>query len=121
AAGRMLGLSSIGAIRNDGATEVCGSGPIGGQLNLRLPARLAANSRRGYRYALSQGVSASRLYLLPNVIDSERFTPAAVAPRGPVTLLTVGRLVQQKRLDRFVLILSRLRQKLNLEIKGLIV
>jgi glycosyltransferase involved in cell wall biosynthesis len=120
-AGRILGLTSIGGIRNDGATEVRGSGRIGGQLNLRLPRMLAANSRRGYCYAISQGIPASRLYFLPNVIDTERFTPAVVASRTPVTLLTVGRLVPQKRLDRFLLILSRLRRDLNLKVTGLIV
>jgi glycosyltransferase involved in cell wall biosynthesis len=119
--GKILGIGSIGAIRNDGVTEVLQSGRIGGQLNLRLPATLAANSRRGVRYAVGQGVSSKHLFFLPNVIDTQRFSPVNHPAQSPFTLLAVGRLVEQKRLDRFLLVLSRLRQQLRLDVKGLIV
>jgi len=120
-AGKILGINSIGAIRNDGVTEILQSGRIGGQLNLRLTRMLAANSRAGFRYAADQGVPSKRLYFLPNVIDTQRFIPANHPVESPFTLLAVGRLVEQKRLDRFLLVLSRLRHELALDVKGLIV
>ena len=119
--GRMLGLRSIGAIRNDGVTEVQQCWRIGGPMNLRLPGLLAANSQRGLRYALRQGISAKCLYFLPNVIDTERFTPPDDPAPSPLTLLAVGRVVEQKRLDRFLTVLSRLRGERDLKVKGLIV
>src|SRR5690349_9025193 len=42
-AARILQLNGIGAMRSDGASEVNGSGPVGGWMSLHLPATLAAN------------------------------------------------------------------------------
>jgi glycosyltransferase involved in cell wall biosynthesis len=102
-------------------TEILQSGRVGGQLNLRLPGMLAANSRAGLRCAVDHGVPSKRLYFLPNVIDTQRFNPADHPVKSPFTLLAVGRLVEQKRLDRFLLVLNRLRHELALDVKGLIV
>src|SRR5204863_3165480 len=73
------------------------------------------------------------------VIDTERFGPArfttslrklSPSPIGweragvresPLTLLAVGRLVKQKRLDRFLSVLNRLRKDYNLNVRGWIV
>lgn len=121
AATRMLGLKGIGAIRNDGISEVRANGPLWGKLSLRLPSLLAANSRAGLRHANEMGVPASKLHFLPNVVDTEHFKPVQRAQILPVTLVAAGRLVEQKRLDRFINLISALRRTDNLEVKGIIV
>src|SRR6185503_10886816 len=78
-----LGLSGIGAMRNDGNSEVRDSGTLG-WLNLHAPRMLAANSRIAIRYALDHGVPASRLYFLPNVVDTDWFKPSGVPCREPL-------------------------------------
>ena len=120
-AASLLGASAIGAMRSDGLTDVLESGRAGGWLNLHLPGMLAANSRRAIRYATSRGIAPSRLYFLPNVVDTEHFKPAESNAQDPLTLLTVGRLVKEKRLDRFLSILARLRIDFHLDVRGLIV
>jgi glycosyltransferase involved in cell wall biosynthesis len=115
---RLLRVKSIGAMRNDGRSEVAGSGASGGWLNLHLPQTLAANSQTAIEYAVSRGVPASRLYFLPNVVDTERFKPANHSDNAPLILIAVGRLVKQKRLDRFICLISRLRREFNLDAEG---
>lgn len=114
-------VASIGALRNDGRSEVAGCGRLGGRLNLRLPRLLAGNSQSAIGYAILRGVPASRLYFLPNVVDTGRFRPATMGVEAPPTLLAVGRLVRQKRLDRFIALLARLRREFHLNVRGLIV
>lgn len=118
---RMLRVSGIGAMRNNGRSEVIASGPILGRLNLRMPDTLAANSRSAIEYALAHGVPASRLHLLPNVVDTDWFKPLTSISNGPPTLIAVGRLVKQKRMDRFISLVSRLRTECGLDARGLIV
>jgi glycosyltransferase involved in cell wall biosynthesis len=120
-AARLLQVSGIGAMRNDGRSEVSESGPFGGWLNLHFPRTIAANSQIAMQYATAQGVPASRLYFLPNVVDTEWFKPAGSLSKAPLTLIAVGRLVKQKRLDRFISILGRLRTEFRLDVRGLIV
>ena len=116
-----FGLSGIGAMRNNGSSEVTDTGGIGGRLSLHLPRTIAANSQVAIRYAIDCGVPASRLFFLPNVVDTEWFKPTTAPVEEPLTLVAVGRLVKQKRLDRFISILHRLRTDLRLNVKGLIV
>jgi glycosyltransferase involved in cell wall biosynthesis len=73
------------------------------------------------RYAIARGVPASRLYFLPNVVDTDWFKPSGSCSNGSLTLIAVGRLVKQKRLDRFISILDRLRTDFRLNVRGLIV
>ncbi|HXJ60589.1 MAG TPA: glycosyltransferase family 4 protein [Verrucomicrobiae bacterium] len=115
---RLLGIGGIGAIRNEGAAEVQKNGPLGGRLNLRLPRLLAANSRIGMWQAIEFGVSPARLYFLPNVVDTQHFKPAEGTVKRPLTLLAVGRIVKEKRLDRFITALGRLRTELRLDVRG---
>jgi len=121
-AARWLKLSGIGAMRNDGTSEVNGCGKIGGWLNLRLPATLAANSQLAIQYAIANGVAPSRLYFLPNVVDTEWFKPSTPTSTRdkPLVLLAVGRLVKQKRMDRFISLLGCLRKDFNLNVRGVI-
>jgi len=115
-----FGSSGIGAMRSDGTNEVGDSGAVGGWLNLRSPRMLAANSQIAIRYAIERGVPASCLYLLPNVVDTDWFKPSETVSHEPLTLLAVGRLIKEKRLDRFVSILHHLRTNHRLNVKGLI-
>jgi glycosyltransferase involved in cell wall biosynthesis len=121
AASHLLGLNEIGAIRNDGISEVQANGSIYGRLNLRLPRILAANSSAGIRNAITLGVSADRLHLLPNVVDTDQFKPAPRRTKPVVTLMTVGRLEQQKRMDRFLTVLANLRKASAVPVQGIIV
>ena len=115
------GSSGIGAMRNNGSSEVSGTGGIGGWLSLHCPRMIAANSQVAIRYAIDCDIPASRLFFLPNVVDTGWFKPATALGGEQLTLVAIGRLVKQKRLDRFVSILHRLRTDLRLNVKGLIV
>lgn len=119
--GRIRRLKSIGAMRNNGRSELRESGRFGGWLNLHTPVTIAANSRMAIECAVEHGLPASRLHFLPNVVDTDLFQPRAISSENPVTLIAVGRLVKQKRLDRFISILGRLRGEFGLNVKGLIV
>jgi len=118
---KRLGIGGIGALRSNGRVEVSESGPLGGWLNLHGAGLIAANSRNAMRYALDQGIPAARLFFLPNVVDTDWFQPPEQVPQAPVTLITVGRLVKEKRLDRFIAILDGLRRGHHLNVRGLIV
>jgi glycosyltransferase involved in cell wall biosynthesis len=120
-ASRQLRVGGIGAMRSDGCTEVGQCGRLGGWLNLHCPPTIAANSQAAIRFAIAQGVPARRFYFLPNVVDTNWFRPAKGMSDGPVTLIAVGRLVKEKRLDRFISILGRLRTDHHLNVRGLIV
>ncbi len=120
-ADRLLGVRSIGAMRNEGAAEMSKNGKVGGWLNLHLPRFIAANNRNAMQQAVARGVAASRLHFLPNVVDTGRFRPTRAQARRPVTLLTVGRIVEEKRFDLFISALARLRSELKLRVEGWIV
>jgi glycosyltransferase involved in cell wall biosynthesis len=120
-AARLLGLCGIGAMRCDGLTEVLDSGLIGGRICLRAPKVIAANSRVAIRFATDHGVPPGRLYFLRNVVDTEHWNAAPRHDVKQVHLITVGRLVQQKRVDRFLSVLARLRKETNRVVKGTIV
>ncbi len=120
-AGFLLGVNAVGAMRNEGVAEIQSNGAIGGWLNLHLPPVIAANTRLAIDQAAARGIARSRLYFLPNVVDTQRFRPDAAPAKRPLTLLAVGRLAKQKRFDRFISVLGRLRAELKVEMRGWIV
>lgn len=120
-AARMIRAGGIGAMRSNGRSDVEESGRLGGWLGLHCPGTIAANSQAAMQYAISQGVAPARLYYLPNVVDTEWFQPANGSPEEPLTLIAVGRLVKEKRLDRFISIIGHLRTDYRLNVRGLIV
>jgi glycosyltransferase involved in cell wall biosynthesis len=120
-AARLLRVAGIGAMQNNGHSEVSACGALGGWLGLHLPAIIAANSRMAIQYAVAKGVRPSRLYFLPNIVDTTWFKPSVAPSAQPLTLIAVGRLVKQKRVDRFISILGRLRTDFQLNVRGLIV
>ncbi len=112
---------AIGAMRSNGQFDLSQCGKIGGRMNLHLPKILAANSRSSIQYAIQHGVAFSRLFFLPNVVDTDRFKPAANGAEGPITLLAVGRLTREKRFDRFISLIHQLRHNCGLDVRGWIV
>ncbi len=121
AAARTLGVREVGAMRNDGTNEVKATGRVMGRLSLRAPRMIAANSRGAIRTAIRMGVPSARLQLLPNVVDTEHFRPAPRPADGPVRIVGVGRLVQQKRFDRFLSVLAQVQKHAPNMTKTLIV
>lgn len=115
-----LKCKEIGALRSNGQFDVSQSGRLG-RINLHLPRILAANSQSSIRFAIQHGVPRSRLFFLPNVVDTERFNSATRASQGQITLLTAGRLTREKRFDRFISLLHQLRTRCGLDVRGCIV
>jgi glycosyltransferase involved in cell wall biosynthesis len=120
-AARLLGIAGIGALQSNGLMEIKDCGRFGSWLSLRTPHMVTANSDAALRYVVRQGMPPARLFLLPNVVDTATFHPTPHDPAGPVRLLSVGRLVQSKRFDRFISLLARLRLEFNGEVNGTIV
>jgi glycosyltransferase involved in cell wall biosynthesis len=96
-------------------------GFLGGQLNLRSPQRLAANSRAAISYAEGQGIPARHLFLLSNVIDPAEWPTRSGDGNPELTLLAAGRLVPVKRFDRFLRLLAQLRSRTGFRGKAFIV
>ena len=123
-AARAAGCLSIGSARNDVIHEVQANGRWG-QALLRLPQALIANSHLAVENAARLGVPADRVFLLPNVIDLAAFDRRAAEGRldqpddGTVRVVTVARLVQAKRLDRFIQAIATVRQ-IYPQVRGLV-
>jgi glycosyltransferase involved in cell wall biosynthesis len=109
-AARAIGAHEIGAIRNDVVSEVRANGFLLGRMSLRWPRMLAANSAAAIRTAVALGVPPDRLALLPNVVDTSHFFPGSPSGGRTVRLLAAGRLVPQKRMDRFLSLVATLRR-----------
>jgi glycosyltransferase involved in cell wall biosynthesis len=116
-----LNCKAIGALRSDGRFDLSQCGKLGGRINLHLPRVIAANSHSSIEYAVNHRVPRSRLFFLPNAIDTDQFKPIAKPPHGPITLLTVGRLTAEKRLDRFISLVHQLRAHHGVDVRGWIV
>jgi glycosyltransferase involved in cell wall biosynthesis len=112
-AARLCGALSIGAVRNDGLSDMSDCGRIFGELCLRLPEKLAVNSQAAIQNLAAVGCRREKLLHLPNVIDTARFRPSESSDgEGPV-ILGIGRLVPQKRFDLFLAVIARLRPGFN--------
>jgi glycosyltransferase involved in cell wall biosynthesis len=121
AAARFLGLREIGDLRGDGNGAFGADHRILGWCGLNTPRTIVANSLVGIENAIISGASPKRLFFLPNVVDTSLFTPAPRRTKKPVHLLTVGRMVGVKRLDRFVSLVSALSHRTSVPTNGLIV
>jgi glycosyltransferase involved in cell wall biosynthesis len=71
--------------------------------------------------AITLGVPSENLHFLPNVVDSDQFRPATRSAGNHVHIIAVGRLVKEKRLDRFINLVAELRQRANKLISATIV
>ena len=120
-AARVIGIRDIGAIRSDAINEVRANGNIFGNFCLHAPGQLAANSKAGIDNAVKKGVPSQRLYFLPNVVESEHFSPSVKTSNKPLVFLTVGSLIRPKRHDLFIECFSRVKAETRLNIQGWIV
>ena len=119
-ASRALGLREVGSVRGSVIRETKTLGKAG-MFSLRMPRVVAANSKAAIDEAVSLGISPGRLHYLPNAINTNRFTPAAQRDRNLIRLITVGRLIELKRLDLFLRALARLQHETSAVVKGVVV
>ncbi|MGH7603728.1 MAG: glycosyltransferase [Gemmatimonadaceae bacterium] len=121
AAARFLGIREIGALRSDAINEVgANSGPLG-WLSLRAPRAIAANSKQAIENAVRLGMTRSRLNFLPNVVDTSQFAPGMRRSRQRIRVLTIGRIVPQKRLDRFLRTVAAVQKCVPGRVQGVLV
>lgn len=112
---RFTGGVAIGSLRSDLEYELKANGFWGPWL-LRLPQVILSNSHLARHRAIAYGLNPARVFVLPNVIDLDAFDRQASQPfpyrfpEGQIRIVTVSRLIEAKRLDRFLRILSRVRQ-----------
>jgi glycosyltransferase involved in cell wall biosynthesis len=90
-------------------------------MSLRLPKLIAVNSRTALRNAISLGVPSVRLQFLPNIVDVEHFNPLLRTDSDKVRLVTVGRLVRPKRIDRFLSVLAQVKRETAVAVTATIV
>lgn len=122
--GRALKIPSIGAVRNDFFSEVKNHKFLG-QQQVSLPQFLIANSKLAYERAVKSGVSPEKIEFVRNVVETNgngNRTKRKIS-KPDLTILFVGRLVKQKRADRFIRLASALSEKfpdlpLKFEIAG---
>ena len=125
AAARFCRGIEIGSIRNDTRFDMAECGRWGKPL-LHIPRTLIANSRAAARNAQAIGADAARIQVLTNVIDLTAFDSTrgaahmVAAVDREATAIAIARLVQAKRLDRFLRSLARARQR-GAQLRGLIV
>lgn len=120
AAAKITGAREVGAIRCDFTSEASGSYPVVRRAALGACRTIAANSVAAMNAAVACGISPARLRLLPNVVDTEVFRPGGREANGTVEILGAGRLTGQKRFDRFLRIVARLRQSCGLRVRATI-
>lgn len=108
-AGRLLDIYDIGAIRGNLVNEIKDTGRLG-NLSLKMPRLLVANSYNALQVAETLGIPANRLSFLPNVVDCDLFYPMLNKKSANVIrLLTVGRLVPLKRTELFLKLIAQLK------------
>ncbi|NSW52322.1 MAG: glycosyltransferase [Anaerolineae bacterium] len=99
----MTGKRVYGSIRNNAYQEIDSVGNFLGTLSLRLPKMIVANSKTGMQNAVKLGKKEDRLFLLPNVVDESIFFPGSREKITTKFIVTfIGRLYQQKRVDRII-------------------
>lgn len=121
-AARLLGMKSIGAVRNDLTSELKGHGVMGwGQLH--LTGQLIANSELARRRAIDQGIKPEQIEVVPNVVDANRANGQVNGNgNGAARILFAARLTDQKRPDRFLHALQKIAEsRPNLNFRGMIV
>jgi glycosyltransferase involved in cell wall biosynthesis len=106
AAGKLLGIPSVGAIRSNVTNEMRSNGAFG-HLHLRLPKTLIANSRSAVAAAITgHSVHPARINFINNVVGHVR--EARKPDCSVCKILFAGRLVAVKRPELFVELASRL-------------
>jgi len=119
--GRLLGIPSLGAIRSNGFHELRINGRLLSRLAMRLPHYIVANSKMAMRNMSESGFSHVKMYHLPNVVDTRRFSVRQRRKDSNCfTIVGVGRLERVKRFDRFISITKALARNGGGRIKAVI-
>jgi glycosyltransferase involved in cell wall biosynthesis len=123
-----LDIKDIGGVRNNGDQDFKSVDIVGRYLCLYWPNVLAVNSLHAIHYlSTCMGVSKTKLKYLPNVIDLKKFHPSSTiasdVKKNALRIISVGRLVEQKRFDKLIRMISRIHEKfpeidMQLEIIG---
>lgn len=103
-AGKLNRIPSIGAIRSNISSEFPQYGILG-ELALKLPDYLAANSRQALD-EVKKSLPSRGCFLISNVVDCVEFTIQPCEKLNTLNVLAVGRLGAEKRFDRFLKILK---------------
>jgi glycosyltransferase involved in cell wall biosynthesis len=115
AAGKILHIPSIGAIRGDFYHDLSGVNYLGRML-LTLPTVFVANSNNARQNAIQSGLDPQRIFVLGNVIDIQEFDQQGADaeiqrfPPGKVVITTVARVIKIKRLERFIIAIAQARR-----------
>lgn len=109
--GAMLcGARAIGAVRSSGRQDILDAGSILGYASLMAMRFLAVNSQNAARYIEGKYSKHPWLFYLPNIVDTDRFSPSNLRNGKRVRILMVARFVREKRFDLFLELLSKLHQ-----------
>jgi glycosyltransferase involved in cell wall biosynthesis len=104
--GKILNVPTIGAIRNDLISEIS-SHKFLGEWQVSLPKYLIANSKLAYKRAIEKGISPDKINFVQNVVEQINTQPKQIKETNPaVRILFVGRLVKQKRPEKFIKLAS---------------
>jgi glycosyltransferase involved in cell wall biosynthesis len=123
--GHLWHAMAIGAIRVDTRSEVDANGKWG-QWLLHMPPVLLTNSYAGKHNAEALGIKSDKIRVLPNVIDLAEFDEhVSHGVAQPVrierpTIVAIGRLVPEKRLDKYLKALALARREIC-TLKGLLI
>lgn len=118
---RFLGIKCIGAVRNDVYSEIRANGCLFGNISLRLPYRLAVNSLNGQKNAIKIGIPENRILILKNVVDCKSFFPIRKLENEQINVLTIGRFVEEKKLDQFLECFAQVKCNSKQNIQGWLV
>jgi glycosyltransferase involved in cell wall biosynthesis len=116
------GALSLGSVRSDAIRDVHRTGTFG-RASLRAPRGLVVNSHAARANAVRLGRRPERVLVVPNVIDLAAFDAArpdsaAVAGAGDgFSATVVARLIEPKRLERFLHALAMARREVP-EVRG---
>lgn len=123
-AARVTGSTSIGAMRNDCNNEIKSVGHFLGNLCLRLPDVIASNSHNAINNAVALGINRDKFTLVQNIVDTEYFAPPSHLvdkELDNITVSAIGRFVKQKRFDRFLTMIHKLKNITRAKFKVLLV
>jgi glycosyltransferase involved in cell wall biosynthesis len=117
---RVLGIQEIGAVRCDLVSEVSSNHPWLRRLSLATLRAVAANSRAAIRSAGQFGLAPGSVSFLPNVVDTTVFQPIAKPSAPNIRILGAGRFTPQKRFDRFLRVVGRVKRTADCAVTAVI-
>jgi glycosyltransferase involved in cell wall biosynthesis len=121
-AGRAVGIPTIGAIRGDLMHAIDANGNLG-QLHLRWPHHLIANSASAASNAVQRGIDPKRVDFVRNAVALGPERVKETSDGRKLNIIFAGRLVPLKRPEVFLKLASKLladvpHQSLNFQVVG---